>query len=463
MRSTNGAALIDLGVVSSDGEQKAPSRPVRRRLRPLLSALCAAAILASTTAAAPPLPPPPWQRLTIIPLPGSGSHFAFASDLLIVEDSPNGSVIAYELGGGRVRWRADPRLATFGAIAEGAGVIVVTGGRAGAAARNEPARTFGIDPATGSVRWERPGSLYSFSPFNLVNSVTSAGDRAILIEFGASEVLTAVDIRSGAELWRFDAGPEASVSFGWELDFNFYGLPRPGSYLVNRRDGHLAELSSASGVATELGKLPPGTAIVDVDADMIVAELGADPGGNPANGARPSVVVAYDRATLRELWRYDEPDSGGNRIRRCGSLLCRSGQRSMTAVEPRTGRPVWSADFQAYGMWSRPSGDLLVASGGLDVGNTLLDPATGATRAALGDWQALGQLGDALLVYMPNGNGTDQRTWIGRIAATGEPVVRPIGLFGPNGSAVTDCRLLDGWLACIGLNQALAVPLPSQP
>jgi len=149
------------------------------------------------------------------------------------------------------------------------------------------------DAATGAIRWEhRPSRSADYAE-------SAVDDRAMYVGTRDHRV-AALARQDGRVLWEVDAGP------GWE---------------------HAGTVSGLS-----------------VSGDTVYASIRRDLNSNGFDAA--AVIVALDRATGRELWRYQSEGTKSNAIGApvvAGRLLVTSSEydNSVFAVDRFTGREVW--------------------------------------------------------------------------------------------------------------------------
>ncbi|MBB5868874.1 outer membrane protein assembly factor BamB [Allocatelliglobosispora scoriae] len=428
-------------------------RPVDRPPRPFpltwrrrcAAVACAVAVLVTVGAAAAPAPPPPWRRMTTF-VSGGDNRYSLVGDVLVAIEAGTTVAVARNLADERIRWRADFGLDSIRVLAA-SGTFVVGGLPVGI---DDSARgiVLGVDPATGAVRWRHQGWLQSLTPDGQVAIVHDGTDQGLI---------TAIDVRSGAERWHFEAGPQSLIGYAGDgLMMTWRGVTRPASYLVAKIDGSHIEISLDSGVATTLDRLDQGASVETIDDTTIVGRLPAPP--EPGIDSPQQILVGYDRATRRELWR-SEAIAGDDSVMGCGAILCQDHGDDVVARSPRTGKVLWTVPgVNAFGLWHRDTGDVIIMTSSADVaGRRLIDAASGALQADLGRWRAIGVVDGRLLVRLMDTSGPLTRTWLGVVAPTGAPVVRVLGLLGAQGAAVSDCWTQGAWLVCAVLGKVIVL------
>ncbi|MBB5872414.1 outer membrane protein assembly factor BamB [Allocatelliglobosispora scoriae] len=451
--------MIDLGVVPDGDVDELPRDRSARWARPWLAAACIVGLLWGVDASTPPAPPTAWETpFVLAENRAQESGVAIVDDVLVALGPGRHTMDAWNLVTGERLWSVPSELSSLNTAELVAGVLVVSGN-----SQNSPPDTdgdgpgyvphaYGLDAATGALRWDRRGSAFAQPEPHPTLLFLNGSDQGFEI--------ASVDPVTGADLWRTaeSAGSNIAISNdGWEAIRQ--GVPVKEALVSDWREGTLSTLAISTGKLTPLGKLPPRASIMDFDDDIIIAEITRDENDDPSDGFDERVVALFDRVDLRELWRT--PDSqiqGGSYLNRCGSLICETNDQSTTARDVHTGRTVWTASLQPYGLWHRSGGDLLIAAVPQGSGTmTLVNPADGSLRMDLGRWRVLGERDGALLVALPAGPG--ERMWFGTIPATGKLSIRPLAPFGPLGAQLDNCSITGSWLTCLILNEAIVVDL----
>jgi hypothetical protein len=124
----------------------------------------------------------------------------------------------------------------------------------------------------------------------------------------------------------------------------------------------------------------------------------------------------------------------------------------MTALDPATGRQLWSSERWAY---AAPAGKFLLANANQSEADVpklwVLDPATGRVLGNFGDWQGIGPAGDGLIYGKLDIRGA-YVMWYGVL----DPATRRVRILGradrvsggcETGAGVMMCRLVDASIA----------------
>ncbi|WP_433377138.1 PQQ-binding-like beta-propeller repeat protein [Actinoplanes sp. CA-142083] len=266
---------------------------------------------------------------------------------------------------------------------------------------------------------------------------------------GAQGGVTFLDARTGRERWRTGNLSVARV-FGdrvvhGELDD---GMLR----MADLADGRVRWERAASVLALEMDAAHRYVLAVDVrgrgtvysaaDGTPVSAprELGVDPYawgiGNALDISTAEIVgdalylhsqtfvAAYAMPQLTPRWRARilAPQYLGP----CGPLICVTGERGATALDPADGQARWTSP-----RWRSIGPDGLAV--GADSRVARIDPATGAVRSELGRGLLAG---DLLLRF------DGDRTVVTRLEDGGSLGVLPVGAPG-------DCTTSGEWLACL--------------
>jgi outer membrane protein assembly factor BamB len=425
--------VIDLGEFAwgRDREQGVQRRPWRSpRARRWLPVALVAAFVVPLAGAAPPASQPPLTPLWTVP--GTEQrNIALTGDTLyaIERADGGGQVLArHDLATGALRWAAPLAAAgSWSAVELAAGKpVVISPGRGGAGLAT------GYDPATGEVRWRHEGWP----------ARTVAGGRLVLDRWRPGPLpdggmppsdLVAVDIDTGEVAWTIQTAGDAQELYGWS------GRPGSGTdptvLITVGGGGRLTRYDLATGTEVAAAQLPPGQAYhAGVDGSVAAALFAqlqtwvfASELAHPAVAdglvmlTEPaSAVAAYDLATLAPRWRL--LDHGWAAL--CGPVVCAvNGELTeLAAIDPDTGSVRWSwrcgqgsgAGESCYVLPTAlgPGDPMLVqqwqlGSGGVDTA-WLVEPATGAPVAELGQWRALGRF--------------DSESWLLRWVDENEPV-----------------------------------------
>ncbi|MBB5868873.1 hypothetical protein F4553_002252 [Allocatelliglobosispora scoriae] len=448
--------VIDLGGAPRDlGDPPwSRDRPSGRRL--LYALACAVVVLATAGASALPAAAPPWRRMTTFATVAADLTWV-TGDVVLEQQAAVGPVTVRGLADGSIRWQADLRLDDVYAMAVN-GLLLVSGkvrDGSGAGAGVGTAEVVAVDAATGEPRWTRPGSLHSVTPDERL-AVLMQGD-------GAWPQFAGIEVPGGAERWRFDPGQGVSIDNIAEAFGNLL-VPQPlpvlDFYLLTRRDGSRLQLRLDSGTTSDISWLPPNSTVSFIDDETIVVDTSVGPLPLPGS-SQPTMAMGFDRASRRELWHSAVAGSSLNTLR-CGALVCRDVRGAIVATVPRSGEARWTAPNAAiFGLWHRGDGEeLIVVQQGDRGGRVVLDAVTGARRADLGAWQAVGlDAGGLVVAIIDDGTTDEKRTWVGLVPASGDLTVTTLGLFGPTGPPVTSCWSKSAWVVCAGLGSLMAVPI----
>jgi outer membrane protein assembly factor BamB len=224
--------------------------------------------------------------------------------------------------------------------------------------------------ATGLKLWQAPRPLYR--PFNVVIS----GERL----FTTSSAAVALDVATGAELWRF-APDTIAMAMSAVDDRAFY---------IGTSSRRVYALDVATGKPLFSVELLPDFrygAYVDrlvVSGDTVYAALIDDL--SPTGHLKRGIIVALDRYSGNEFWRYVNERAGESHDATyhtvAGRMLLVNDRRggAIIGVDRFTGREVWryTGPADRYGAWDDfkvVDGVAYVASG--DTFVYALDPETG--------------------------------------------------------------------------------------
>jgi hypothetical protein len=306
-----------------------------------------------------------------------------------------------------------------------------------------------VDTGTGAPLWRRPGWPVGWTR----DPVSDSAGRMLLGSGGAVpgssgqlELMTAVNPRTGAQVWSYQVPPAAFVRTSWiesvdgsDIRHLITGLP---SGRVEVRD--------------------PGTGVLlgAVETGPPVVEEGLEPGEPPNWLTVIEDLVLIQEQDRRTVTAYGVPGldrrwSATTELGRfgwfagpaCGGgLLCVQGtDAEMRAVDRATGRVRWS------GTWSyvAPVGGSMLASRaeGPYGGETplwLVDPATGKALAELGPWAIAGGAFEARDPIVVKQDLLSRRTWFGRV----DEAARDVRLIGVVGGVVGECYVGAGCLLC---------------
>lgn len=333
----------------------------------------------------------------------------------------SGEVRGYDLAGGSPRWtrafRQDVQTLDYDA---GARVLLAVSG-------NEP-RLTALDADSGRTLWSEQAS------------------DTLLIGVANGAVLTRVDSATGpTRLRSVDARTGRLI---WDRAVNFNGYLGPdelftagGSARIVLVDpgGAVTVLRSADGAVLAQGdlgvrfapavnqSLPSGVVNVSLVGDRLYVAR--------SDRGRAS-LAAYSMEPIARLWEVDDAPIGT--VVDCGSMLCVTGTRSVTAVDPADGAVRWAQS--SYGIAFRYDAHSDFAYDNQeDPEAALLDAATGRVLRELGHSRQLGQ------VVLRADPAAPARTWVSA-PEPGTGVLRTLG--GLDGVASFRCVAADSYLVC---------------
>jgi eukaryotic-like serine/threonine-protein kinase len=228
-----------------------------------------------------------------------------------------------------------------------------------------------LDETTGRRVWE-------FAP-DANTSLGSAATDGRTLYFGtASHRVYALDARDGARRWAVDVGPEwrdpAVVRGVAAAQGELYAAVEqwrdPGGWASS---GWLVALDAATGAVRWRYRTADTRPRTGLSSKPLVAGPLVVAADFPGNG-----VVAVDRRTGREAWRFQGPAGYAGvpetPVAAGGSLYVGSGDTFVTALDPATGRVRWRTRLPASVSAWAACGGALVAN---DQALTVLDPAGG--------------------------------------------------------------------------------------
>ena len=364
--------MIDLGEVH--GERPAPvaAAPAPVPWRALLGVL--SIVLVATLARATPQPvvrPP-----TVIPARLADATFIDNDRLFLVGPGPQladqsvrlRTISAYRLPDGHLL--SQTTVAVVGAVSnvvEAGDTIVVSYQTDSGGSQATVALTAGSDRAL----WRRPEGL--------VGASGPAGIALISSGYGAQNeaVFSAVDLHSGAVRWTIRQPADGYTMISGPVD------RYPQWFVTVRTNGELETRDAVTGRITATRAGPP----LDRKANSLVWTA-----GNMAIiGGQTGGVTAYALPGLAPIWTTDV-DLGQTWMENtCGPVLCAfRPQHGIIALDPATGRLLWSSDRWAY---AQPAGNYLVAAvldpKADDPSYWVLDPRTGRVLGDFGKWETI--------------------------------------------------------------------------
>jgi hypothetical protein len=189
-------------------------------------------------------------------------------------------------------------------------------------------------------------------------------------------------------------------------------------------DGRLTSYDLATGEQVATATFPPQEAQAMLNL-QVIGSLAIVISGMEIEPA----WTAYDVDTLTERWRLGSAGEVGSWPYECGELICLDG-RAPRAIDPATGRTVWTATwtphdrerwFGVVGLDAPDLADYLLVTrtedGGLEEHDWLADARTGELVLDLGIWNLaaggypLGEvMVDPMLTWIDEG-----AIWVGRL------------------------------------------------
>ena len=360
----------------------APDRPRARRAAPAsVTALLLLLVLLPPGAASPGR----LRELATVLDTGATSSSVLTPDALYLA-RPDGRIEAHPLTPGGPRWSVRVEAAEPGLTLAGSVLVVRPG-------------AFFLDARTGRELWRTP----------VPSVVHVLGDRVAYLD--SDGLLRMADLGTGHVRWQRQTSERA-------LDGD------PGHrYVLGIDDEERATLySAADGAILAAGQ--------SVDVDPYALGLGQAVGqvtdefvGDVLYTHGQTSVAAYRLAGLAPIWqaRIAEPTALGA----CGNLICTTGDRGATAIDPATGAVRWTSL-----RWRSIAPDGLAVANDLRVAR--IDPATGRVRSELGR----GNLVDDLLLRYDW-----DRTFVTGLADSRVYGVIPV-------TALADCTTAGDYLAC---------------
>jgi putative pyrroloquinoline-quinone binding quinoprotein len=389
-------ASTEIGTPAWRWRIRVPPWRVRNPYRGTGFVVAMAAALAATMAGSAALPGPALTPVFTAP----GSSFVIGQDRLYVVDSvtPGGTITAYRLADGAIVWQrswAAPGLL----LSTWQGLLL-----ARTVLTDETEHTSRLDPDTGRPLWISDGRQTGHSGERLLLERPLHDARP----FDPPFVVAAVDPDTG------DPGWVRQLS-GWSAQTVAGGPER----LVALTDqGTLVAYDPATGEPLR----SVATASSREQADPSVAGSVVLLHDRVENGF---AVTAYDLETLARLWTLSDPVA---EIGSCGELLCLHGPEPPRAVDPRTGRTVWTAGWlptdqpgwfvvRAIGAPALAGRLVLTRISGADFTQSqswLVDAVTGEQVLDLGRWALPWDAGPSLaeVGLVRYGNGV---AWVGRL------------------------------------------------
>lgn len=364
------SVVIDLG---TDREPDADADPPVRIGRPATAALLVLLSLLVLTSAAAPRP-----GLTEVASLGEtpAAAFALSMDAAFIAAYGGGvntsTLRRYDLhrADGTADWTTGlPQTVDSVAVAEQEGVVLV-GSYSGQGVT-------ALDATTGRVLWKEPVAY-------LLDVVHDAVLLVVQDDDGPS-TLRLAKLRNGSTVWMRTTGDNTAY---WQLDAGL-APPRPATRIVLvQMDGHATTMNLADGhvlADADLGfRLHMQEQNYAQDFTEVAVADGALYVGQRVEGQASLTAFALD--TLTQIWRTTDGLPGG--LTDCGPVLCVSDGTTLAAIDPATGRQLWTQPRWQYG-YALGSGALLASHSGSEQEATLLDPATGRPLLELGPVAAI--------------------------------------------------------------------------
>jgi hypothetical protein len=279
---------------------------------------------------------------------------------------------------------------------------------------------FALDALTGRRIWTHPGH------------VPEGTESTDLVVVDAATGLAAYDPRTGASVWRGDAG------------FHFAAPMTDGSARLIVADDDLSVVDIRTGARTPQGRLDSHSLPLFGFGDpltVVATSTGVDGNQHIVQGVRPTQPgsATWVHELSPELIRL----SG----HACGQWLCTTLGSSTSAVDPADGHRVWQADSEwvNHRTMRVDGAELLITvkRGRTGPRTLLLDPRTGAVRMDLANWSPIGAYAGRQLVQWIPGSTYDP-VWLGLLDPTAPGGVRALFPLGQ----VFRCSVAQGWLFC---------------
>ena len=433
--------VIDLGAVSTGGEQPSAPRGIDRRILQriavaLLVVLCAVTLTGSV------VPRSHGARL-LWTMPYTDEAFALTADTLYLQADTGGrNLEAYDLADGSLRWTkrlagpASIRVSPAGDVLLPVGEILVPRESAdGTAAHQIPRHTVALDAATGAERWRVTGEIALIE-----------GERAVVVDrdrrTGDLSALSVVRLTDGGTVWT----RAAEARLQWSADDDHL--------LTVALDGLAQVFRLTDGAEAATGRVDwlPGTAGGGAFAG---AQIYGDMVYVSRYDARPS-VTAYSLPTMRREWRIG---IGGAGLKGCGAMLCSNPGGSTVAHDRGTGGVRWqSTDWT--GPWPIAPGRLAMVNDAPLAEYAVVDETSGRLLARLGRGTLLtgpgggGRTAGRLVYFLRNTVERADRVSVSRL----DPATGQLHLVGAVDQALRDrCQVNGTRVVCPLTNSTLAV------
>jgi hypothetical protein len=313
-------------------------------------------------------------------------------------------------------------LVSFQADTEGAEATVALAAGTNHALWRVPSRMFGVSAARGMV------ILRENSP-----------------EFGDLHWY-GVDLTSGAVRWSLVQPARGYITATDYRD----GFPRR---LIVANDGALEVRDAETGAVTARSTYPAPSAGSNPELNVWTAGdlvlVGDGTAGTIAYGLDDLTVRWRNPVDLSQYWIQTD----------CGTIICAFHQRrGMLALEPATGRTLWSAARWSY---ADLVGSYLVAAdtdsdgdgADADLRLSVLDPATGRVRGDFGDWQTAGTARPDGTVIGMRAETTLDVVWYARL----NPADHGVQVLGAAEKVSGDCQTTLDVLVCRRVDASVGV------
>jgi hypothetical protein len=434
--------LIDLGEVPGHRDEPAagamPRAPVPYRLMLAALSIVLVALLAGSVHRQRPAPPTVIAgRLSDVTfVHGDRLFLVTAGPQLLTADVQNKIVSAYALPGGKLLSRTTVEVS--GAIfdvSQADGTLLVSYQVDASGKQATAAVAEGSDRA----RWRRPAGLVG---------VSAADGLALLVtDYGrpGEARWSGVDVVTGDERWTVRQPADGYIAPTGYPAGNAVGFP--SSLVTVTSAGRLDVRETRTGRITAATAVPAidltGNASIWPFADLVLI------------GAGSAGVTAYGLADLGRRWHSGVDLSLSWMLADCGAVICAfRPQRGMTALDPATGRELWTSDRWAY---AEPSGRYLVTTvneQSVDEPQLwVLDPVSGRIRGDLGKWNGLPTADQTTLTYGMREAGAEYVVWYGVL----DPAKLDVRILGSAQRVSNDCQVSAGALICRLVDASVAV------
>ncbi len=411
--------LIDLGGDRDPVTEAAPGPRMGRRLK---AALIVALTFVALSAAAPPE-----RGITEVAALGRGSAAAIALSpaaafVATFTSTTRSTVRRYALSGDRASedWSVDLRQTVDWLQVDDAADVVLAFYHAGQGST-------ALDARTGDVLWSEQGA----------DVIQIVDGRVLLLhgDLGRPARLRMVNLRTGGAVWTRDFDPGT-----WQLDAGSGPAQQPRNLVAVGKDGRVDTYGLADGrlvASANLGfRLRPSER--NFRRDFIKVSVVGQTLYVARRSAGRTSLAAYPVATLSLQWHIAGGPVGA--LNSCRPYLCVSDDIAVSALEPTTGRPLWTDPRWSF-VQEELGGWMVASDKSAEPQSSLIDPATGRPLRRLGPGSPRG--GPSLTFLRISGR--DQAVQVLSIEP-GTGAVRVVGEIG----AVTPyrCTSAGSYLAC---------------